>query len=85
MFNLIGAIISGLLVGGLGRFFYPGPVHAGWIMTVLLGVGGSLLANFVIRLRDPVGYDAGFNRAGCLASVLGAMVLIFLGRQLGWH
>ncbi len=54
-------------------------------MTILLGVGGSLLANFVVRLRDPIGYDTGFNRAGCLASVLGAMVLIFLGRTLGWH
>ncbi|MFC3174875.1 GlsB/YeaQ/YmgE family stress response membrane protein [Novosphingobium bradum] len=85
MFNLIGAIVSGLVIGALARLFYPGPVPAGWIMTVLLGVGGSLLANFVIRMRDPAGYDAGFNRAGCLASVLGAMVLIFLGRHFGWH
>ena len=85
MFNLIGAIVSGLIVGALARFLYPGPVHVGWIMTVLLGVGGSLLANSVVRMRDPAGYDAGFNRAGCLASVLEAMVLIFLGRHLGWH
>ena len=85
MFNLIGAIVSGLVVGALARLFYPGPVHAGWIMTVLFGMGGSLLANFVVRMRDPVAYDEGFNRAGCLASVLGAMVLIFLGRHFGWH
>jgi len=85
MLNLIGAIVSGLVIGALARLFYPGPVHVGWIMTVLLGVGGSLLANFVVRMRDPVAYDAGFNRAGCLASVLGAMVLIFVGRHLGLH
>lgn len=85
MFNLISAIVSGLIVGALARFFYPGPVDTGLIMTVLFGVGGALLANFVMRLRDPAGYDAGFNRAGCLASVLGAMVLIFLGRHFGWH
>jgi uncharacterized membrane protein YeaQ/YmgE (transglycosylase-associated protein family) len=48
-------------------------------------VGGSLLANFVVRLRDPIAYDEGFTRAGCLASVLGAMVLIFLGRHFGWR
>lgn len=83
MFNLIGAIISGLVIGVLARFFYPGAVDLGWIMTILLGVGGSLLANLVVRMRDPAGYDAGFNRAGCLASILGAMVLIFLGRQFG--
>lgn len=85
MFNFIGAIVSGLIIGVLARFFYPGPVAAGWIMTVLLGVGGSLLANLVVRMRDPVAYDSGFSRAGCLTSVLGAMVLIFLGRQFGWH
>ena len=85
MFNFIGAILSGLVIGALARLFYPGPVPAGWILTILLGVGGSLLANFVVRLRDPVDYDSGFNRAGCLASVLGAMVLIFLARHFGWH
>ncbi|HET9629747.1 MAG TPA: GlsB/YeaQ/YmgE family stress response membrane protein [Novosphingobium sp.] len=85
MFNLIGAIVWGLVIGALARLFYPGPVHVGWIMTILLGVGGSLLANFVVRLRDPIAYDEGFTRAGCLASVLGAMVLIFLGRHLGLH
>ena len=85
MFNLISAVVSGLVIGALARLFYPGAVHVGWIMTILLGIGGSLLANFVVRLRDPIAYDEGFNRAGCLASVLGAMVLIFLGRHFGWH
>ena len=79
MRNLIGAAISGLIVGALARFFYPGAVHIGLIATVLLGIGGSLVANFVAtrgRLED------GINRAGCLASVLGAMALIFLVRHL---
>ena len=55
MFNLIGALISGLL----------------------LGIGGSLLAGAVGGYRGQ-----GINRAGCLASVLGAMALIFIGRHL---
>ncbi len=81
MFNLIGAIISGLLIGWLARYIYPGPVPMGWFMTILLGVSGSLLAGLVGG-----GYrGSGMNRAGCLASVLGAMVLIFIGRQMGWH
>ena len=80
MFNIIGAIISGLVIGVLARFFYPGAVNMGWIMTILLGVGGSLLAGLVTSRGS-----SEFNRAGCLASVLGAIVLIFLGRTLGWH
>jgi uncharacterized membrane protein YeaQ/YmgE (transglycosylase-associated protein family) len=77
MFNIIGAIISGLIIGALARYFYPGAVPMGWIATILLGIGGSLLAGLVTsRGRGD------FSRAGCLASILGATVLIFVGRAL---
>jgi uncharacterized membrane protein YeaQ/YmgE (transglycosylase-associated protein family) len=78
MLNLIGAAISGLIVGALARWFYPGTVPMGWIATILLGIAGSLAAGWVTtRGRD------GLQPAGCLASVIGAIVLIFLGRVLG--
>jgi uncharacterized membrane protein YeaQ/YmgE (transglycosylase-associated protein family) len=78
MINIVSAIISGLIIGVLARFFYPGSVNLGWIATILLGIGGSLAAGLVTSR------GAGdFNRAGCLASVIGAIVLIFLGRVLG--
>jgi uncharacterized membrane protein YeaQ/YmgE (transglycosylase-associated protein family) len=80
MLNIIGAIVSGLIIGALARFFYPGVVEMGWGMTILLGVGGSLLAGLVTSRGR-----AEFQRAGCLASIIGAMVLIFIGRHLGWH
>ena len=60
MLNIIGAIISGLFVGALARFFYPGDVPMGWGMTILLGVGGSLLAGLIANR----GAGNGFNRAG---------------------
>jgi len=40
MINIIGAILSGLFIGILARFFYPGAVQMGWIATILLGIGG---------------------------------------------
>lgn len=82
MLNVIGAIVSGLFVGALARLLYPGAVPMGWGMTILLGVGGSLLASLVTT-RGQLG--DGVNRAGCLASVIGGMVLIFIGRHFGWH
>lgn len=84
MFNLIGAVISGFFVGLLARFFYPGSVETNWLITVLLGIGGSLLAGLITASRSPGGINRGVSRAGCLASVLGGMALIFIGRQLGW-
>jgi len=84
MFNLIGAVISGLIVGTLALWLYPHHIEANWVETVLLGVGGSLLAGLVTASRSPGGIGQGVSRAGCLASVLGALVLIFLGRHFGW-
>ena len=78
MINIISAIISGLIIGALARFFYPGPVNMGWIATILLGIGGSLVAGLVTSRGS-----ADFDRAGCLASVVGAIVLILLGRLMG--
>ena len=79
MFNIIGAIISGLVVGALARFFYPGEVEMDWIPTILLGIGGSLAAGLITSRGQRE-----FSRAGCLASILGAIVLIFIGRVIGW-
>ncbi len=84
MFNIIGALISGLLVGALARYFYPGAVEMGWGMTSLLGMGGALLVGVLTSLGSGQGLREGFNRAGCFTSILGAMLLIYLGRHLGW-
>jgi uncharacterized membrane protein YeaQ/YmgE (transglycosylase-associated protein family) len=84
MFNLIGALLSGLVVGAMARFFYPGTVDIGWGMTMLLGVGGALLVGILTSLTSKQGFKEGFNRAGCLGSVIGAMALIWLARYYGW-
>ncbi len=84
MLNIIGAIVSGLIVGALARYFYPGEVEMSWLMTIVLGVAGSLLAGLVTASRSTGGVREGVSRAGCFASLLGAMLLILIGRLLGW-
>ncbi len=84
MFNLIGALVTGLVVGALARWFYPGAVGMGWWLTSLLGVGGALVAGLVGTLGTGASWREGFSRAGCLGSILGAMLLIWIGRMLGW-
>jgi len=78
MGNVIGAIFSGLCVGILARFFYPGAVDMGLIATILLGVAGSLGAGLVVSRGQRE-----FKKGGLLASVLGGMALIFVGSLLG--
>ncbi|MFY7836550.1 MAG: GlsB/YeaQ/YmgE family stress response membrane protein [Novosphingobium sp.] len=82
MLNLISILFTGLVVGVLARFLYPGAVDIGLLKTILLGVGGALVAGLFASWRSGGPFGEGVNRAGCLASVIGAMVLIFLGRNL---
>jgi hypothetical protein len=81
VFKVISIVISGLLVGLAARFLYPGPVEMGLGRTILLGIAGSLVAGFAASWSSRDG-GGGLNRAGCLASIIGAMVLIFIGRHL---
>ncbi|ANU06995.1 GlsB/YeaQ/YmgE family stress response membrane protein [Paraurantiacibacter namhicola] len=78
MLNILGTILAGLVVGALARFFYPGAVDMGLFTTIMLGIGGSLLAGLLTHRGRP-----GFHRAGCLTSILGAMALILAARLLG--
>jgi uncharacterized membrane protein YeaQ/YmgE (transglycosylase-associated protein family) len=80
--SIIGMIIVGFIVGVLARFFYPGAVSMGFWMTVLLGIGGSLVAGVVTSLlfKSP---DGRFHRAGWIMSIVGAMVLIWLYLNVG--
>ena len=81
MLNIISTVISGLVVGILARYFYPGAVNMGWGLTILLGIGGSLLAGLVVSWQSKGGIGGGLNGAGFIASLIGAMALIFIGRQ----
>jgi len=81
---IIKTIIVGLIVGVLARFFYPGAVSMGWIATAVLGVAGAFFAGLVIALINRRASEP-MHPAGFLASIIGAMVLIWLGRMLGFH
>jgi len=72
--GLIGTIIVGLIVGAIARFIMPGEQKMGWIMTILLGVGGSFAAGFV---GQALGWYQAGQGAGWIASVVGALVLLF--------
>jgi uncharacterized membrane protein YeaQ/YmgE (transglycosylase-associated protein family) len=82
MMGIIRMIIVGLIVGWLARWFYPGPVDAGWIVTILLGIAGSFVAGFAVQMMNPSQRDKPLHPAGLLASILGGMVLIFVARLL---
>jgi uncharacterized membrane protein YeaQ/YmgE (transglycosylase-associated protein family) len=76
--GIIRMIVVGFIVGVLARFFYPGAVHMGFLMTVLLGIAGSFLAGLIAMAIHPAQRSAGLHPAGFIASILGGMLLIFI-------
>ena len=73
--GFIGTVIVGLIVGAIARFVLPGEQKMGWILTGLLGIGGSLAAGFV---GQALGWYQAGQGAGWIASVLGAVLLLFV-------
>ena len=73
--GIIGTIVVGLIVGAIARFVLPGEQKMGWILTCLLGIGGSLIAGYV---GQAAGWYAAGEGAGWIASVVGAVVLLVL-------
>ncbi|MFJ2364957.1 GlsB/YeaQ/YmgE family stress response membrane protein [Pseudomonas sp. NPDC087697] len=73
--HIIGTIFIGLIVGLLARFLKPGDDSMGWIMTILLGIGGSLAATYggqALHIYEP-GQAAGF-----IGALVGAIILLVI-------
>ncbi|ALE57864.1 GlsB/YeaQ/YmgE family stress response membrane protein [Paraburkholderia sp. SIMBA_055] len=75
MFSFIGTVIVGLVVGLIARALKPGDDRMGLIMTIILGVAGSLIAGYVGRA---LGWYQPGQPAGWVASVIGAIVLLVI-------
>lgn len=75
--GFLGWIVIGLVAGVLGKFLMPGKDPGGFIVTILLGIAGALLAGF---LGQAVGFYQPGQNAGWIAATLGAIVLLILYR-----
>lgn len=75
MWSLIVAIVVGFLAGLVARAIHPGNDKAGFFVTALLGIAGSLLATYGGRLLGWYGDNAA---AGFIASVIGAIIILFI-------
>jgi uncharacterized membrane protein YeaQ/YmgE (transglycosylase-associated protein family) len=76
--DLIWMLLIGLIVGVIAKFLMPGNDPGGFIITMLLGVAGALIAGFTGR---SLGWYAEGEPVGFIASVIGAMLLLLVYRM----
>jgi uncharacterized membrane protein YeaQ/YmgE (transglycosylase-associated protein family) len=76
--GLIWTAVVGLVVGVVAKFLMPGKDPGGILVTMLIGIIGSFVAGFLGRIA---GWYAPGEGAGLIASVLGAVLLLWLYRR----
>jgi uncharacterized membrane protein YeaQ/YmgE (transglycosylase-associated protein family) len=77
MLAILGWILFGLVVGIIAKLLMPGRDPGGFIVTILIGIAGSLLGGFIGRA---LGFYGPGQYGGWIMSILGAVILLFLYR-----
>ena len=76
--HLLGQAIFGLVVGAIAKLVMPGQDGGGILLTMFLGLVGSMVGTFVGRsLWGGADYSAGW-----ITSVLGAIILLVIYRAI---
>ena len=82
MLHIIWSIIIGFIIGLIARAIMPGAQQLGFIMTALLGIGGSIVGGLIGRLFSKPEPGAAFHPAGFVMSIIGAIILLFIWIKL---
>ena len=72
-------LIIGLIAGGLARLLIPGKQPMGLLLTMILGLVGSVVGGLISTAI--FGYsaaDPGFHTGGLIMSTIGALIVLGL-------
>lgn len=79
--GILSWIFFGLIVGALAKFFMPGKDPGGFIVTILLGIAGAVVAGFLGQVLG-WGKVESFDLWGIFISTVGAILVLFVYRQV---
>jgi uncharacterized membrane protein YeaQ/YmgE (transglycosylase-associated protein family) len=72
-------IIIGAIAGAIAKAVMPGRDPGGCIVTILLGIGGAVLAGW---LGNMLGWYRQGEGAGFIAAIVGAILILFIWRLI---
>jgi uncharacterized membrane protein YeaQ/YmgE (transglycosylase-associated protein family) len=78
LLHILWLCIIGLIAGALAKWIMPGPDPGGIIVTMLLGMAGSVLMGFLGRAT---GWYAASSGPGLIAATVGALIILFIYKK----
>ncbi len=75
--EILWMLIIGLVVGALAKFIMPGRDPGGFIVTIILGIVGAVIAGFLGR---SMGWYNDGEPVGFIASIVGAILVLMVYR-----
>ncbi|HJZ74100.1 MAG TPA: GlsB/YeaQ/YmgE family stress response membrane protein [Vicinamibacterales bacterium] len=87
MIGVLGWIVFGFIVGAVAKLLTPGRDPGGFLITILIGIAGSLLGGYLGRA---MGWYGPNQSAGLLMSIVGAVILLAIfhllfARRVVWR
>jgi uncharacterized membrane protein YeaQ/YmgE (transglycosylase-associated protein family) len=79
MMDILGTIAIGFIAGLLARALLPGRDPGGLVVTVLLGIGGALVAKWAGQL---FGWYKGDDAASFVSAVIGSVAILLVFRLI---
>ena len=79
---MIGFVVFGLVVGALARLLVPGRQHLSILMTLALGLVGSVVGGVVANALG-TGDVLELNFLGSIVAIATSIVLIVVGERVG--
>lgn len=76
--NIVWTILIGLVAGAVAKFIMPGKDPGGIIITILLGIAGSVVFTYLGKFLGL--YQEG-ETAGFIGAVIGAIILLAIYRM----
>ena len=77
--EFIAMVVLGLIAGALAKLVMPGRDGGGMLVTILLGIAGSLVGGFLFNM---LGFGDGEMWAGLIGSIIGAVILLAIYRAV---
>src|SRR4051812_3769654 len=73
--NILTWVIFGLIAGAIAKLLMPGKDPGGWIVTIILGIGGALVGGWLGSALWGSAGVTGFNLRSFGLAVLGSFIL----------